>query len=173
MLVQILADQWQGYINEPEVRNGTVVLRSLIPAPPSLYKHGLAMRGPLPEYSPGDVLQWAILARTSTPPAVLNIGVQSGKGDENTLSVRDLNISEAWGWVVSEPLMANTYKSLVFLYTPDLGKEIEIKKMALGDPDSIEEYMQGPLEVGPSLLPWVIGGTLGILGLIAIAKKQK
>lgn len=169
MLVKLLPEQWQLYVNVPEVMNGVVRLRSLIVPGPGPYHIGLAAIWNFADYRAGDVLQWAAMVKTTTPPTVLNIGVQSGHGDENTLSIRGergLPIPENWSWVTSEVIMVDEFKPHVYLWTPEPHKEIHMKVLALGDPESIRRLTR------QNILPWVAGG-IGILAIIGIIASKK
>lgn len=170
MLIKIPPEQWYRYHgNYPEVVDRTVIFRSLVEVLPPYYRHGVAIvdLNIFPKYEPGDVLQWAIRARTTTPPTTLSIGVQSGVGDENSLSIRGLSIPEDWGWVITEPVMVDEYKPYLTLFIPDLGKEIRVNTFALGDPASIEHL------TAPSVVPWVIGGIAAAGGALALLSKAR
>ena len=167
MLIEIKSESWRPYGgNSPKVVKGVLILSSLNPSPPGTYIYGMAM-AEIPAYSAGVVLQWAIRGLTTTPPAVLNIGVQSGGGDENTLRVKNLAIPEKLSWVKTEPVMVDEFKPYVYLWTPELGKEFKIHSFALGDPESIEQFM------APSAFPWVVGGIVAVGGLLALLSKAR
>ena len=141
MLIEIKPESWHPYAkNYPKVVGGVLILSSLNPSSLPTFIHGMALTE-LPAYSAGVVLQWAIRGLTTTPPAVLNISVQSGAGDENTLSVKNLAIPPKLSWVKTKPVMVDVFKPFVYLWTPELGKEFKIRNFALGDQKSIDSFI--------------------------------
>ena len=106
----------------------------------------------MPSYHAGDTLQWAVLARASTlPSSTLNIGVQSGGGDENTLSVREELKATAgdYKWILSSPRPVNAVKPNLYLYIPyPLGQQIDVKELIIGDPISVAFHTAPTVVIG-------------------------
>lgn len=149
-----------GYINAPTVSpSGTLLLHNTNPRPSGsqAYITGVGVTS-MPAHGAGDVLQWAMLARsTKSTAATLNFGVQSGNGDESTLSVRNEMVAPpgAFTWVVCSERVANAAKPSLYFYIPGvIGQEIEIKDLILGTPASVSAYIAahpaGNLLLNPS-----------------------
>ena len=145
--------EYQSYMNAPQVSGDNVILRNTVDNCPSCYHTGVGVVS-LPSYQAGDRLQWAVLARTTTSrPTTLNIGVQSGSGDQNNLTTFDqLRVTEHFTWIVSAPVVVDAYKPNAYLIIPaPLGQEIEVKQLVLGDPASVIAHISG--SQNPSNLP--------------------
>ena len=138
------------YDNVPTVAaDGTLVLRNTNPRSTGSdsYVSGVGTTA-MPAYSAGDTLQWAILARTTTgASAPLNIGVQNGIGDVNNLSIGQVSLptlrfSDQFEWIVTSPVRVDAFKSRAYFWIPGtLGQEIQIKRIVLGDPGSIQAFL--------------------------------
>lgn len=141
-------NSFHGYINVPTVTaNGTLLVHNTNPRPvgSAAYVTGVA-NAPMPVYSAGDTLQWAMLARsTKSTAAVLKFGVQTGNGDENNLSIGDTSMTAnpgAFQWIVSTSRVVNASKPQLYFYIPGaIGQEIEIKDLILGNPASVASYI--------------------------------
>ncbi len=138
-----------GYINVPTVTpRGTVLLHNTNPRPSGsqAYVTGVGSTS-MPAHAAGDVLQWAMLARSTKPTAAtLNFGVQSGGGDESTLSVRNEMVAQpgAFTWVVSTARVVNAAKPALYFYIPGaIGQEVELKELILGTPATVSAYVAG------------------------------
>lgn len=137
-------NEYQTYMNAPQVSGNTVILRNDQDTCPNCYHTGVGVLSNLPAYQTGDVLQWAVLARTTTSPqTTLNIGVQSGNGDQNSLTTfNQLQVTQNYSWAVSAPAVVDVYKPNAYLIIPQpLGQEIIVKQLLLGDPASIAAYI--------------------------------
>lgn len=176
MLYELSPANWSAYVNNPNIENGNLVFRSLMsPGPEGTLRNGVGAYY-LPAYQPGETLQWAILARTPTPPAVLDL-VVAVSGSVTNLAVYGLSIGSDWGWTISSPAVVDQYVSLLLAGIPDINKTIEIQKFLLGDPASIAQATgAGQPEIPgkkSSALPWVAGAiAVGlVIAVISTAKK--
>ncbi len=165
MLYELLPQNWTPYVNTPVVSDG-VVFRSINEAQPGgTLRNGVGIYQ-LPSYQVGDVLQWAILAATPTPPATLDLVVAIGGGITN-LAVYGLPIPSKLGWVFSPLSTIDRVQTQLMAGIPELGKEIHIKRFLLGDPASIAKATSSGFPIGKALLV-----TAAVLGIVWIAKKR-
>lgn len=116
---------------------------------------------PLGEYLPGDTLQFAIQAKSITS-SKLSLSVQNGYGDLNNLTVYDVQLPEEYDWVIVPAVTVDEYKSRVFLriYDQPGHHTIQIKQIALGDTDSIQNLVFPP---APPAEPISIGDVVGLM----------
>ncbi len=134
---------FNGYINTPSFNSGTGTLTfsNTNPRPPGsqAYQTGVGVTN-MPSYSAGEILQRAILMRSTDAASFLNIGVQSGSGDTNTLSVTNelLATNSSFLWVYSIPRLVDAFKPNGYFWIPGaIGQEIQVQRILLGDPASI------------------------------------
>lgn len=166
MLYELIPQNWKPYVSSPTVEGGVLVLRSINDGGfGGALRHGVGAYT-LPQYNTGDTLQWALLARTTTPPAVLDL-VPAVAGSINNLGFYGLNIPPEWAWITTPPAVIDFYAPTLFLGIPELGKEVQVKTWLLGDPASITDYINPPAQPARERIwPWVIGAiAVGLLVL--------
>ncbi len=122
-------------------------------------------------YAPGDVIQWAILCK-ATAPVGMKFRVANAQNEASNIQFPPgdyafFNVSTEKAWVVSTPVTANLYAPLAYAYLDKPGATVEVYALAFGDPESIDKFMH------PSVMPWVIGGILGLIVVPRVIKKIK
>ena len=140
-LFEFNLNSFTAYVNNPTYNSGTgtLIFQNTIAAGASQYQTGVGATT-MPVYSAGQVLQWAILMRSTQVASFLNIGVQSGSGDVNNLSVTNqlLATNGGYTWVFSSPVTVNTFKPNAYFWIPGaLGQEIDVRRILVGDPAAI------------------------------------
>ena len=148
-LHQFNLSSFTAYINTPtSTASGTMLLRNVLPPGSSSYVTGVGTTV-MPSYRAGDALQFAVLARSTTDvSSILNAGVQTGNGDENTLSSRGEMIAAPGGfkWILSNVRTVDAIKPRVYFWIPGAaGQEVEVRQMVLGDPISIAHHIGQPI----------------------------
>lgn len=176
MLYELSPPNWNAYVNNPQVENGNLVFRSINDGGwQGVLRHGVGIYQ-LPQYNPGDTLQWALLARTTTSPAVLDL-VVAGGGSINNLAYYGLTIGSDWGWITTPPTVIDRYVPTLLLGIPELGKEVQVKTWLLGDPDSIAQAISPSTPPGAVIkgFPWgkALIATAAVLGIAWVAKKKR
>lgn len=130
----------------PVIIDGALVLRSVL-AWHDYWGSGVGRFYP-PEHNIGDILQWAWLMRTSTPPTGIRLSVQTGVGPENTLAypagvTNFLAVPSERSWVLSDVLAVDFVVPYGYIFLDALNKEVTIEQFVIGDPDSIAAHISG------------------------------
>lgn len=148
------------YINTPtwDPATGILTFYNYFPAGPQNLLTGVGVTY-LPEYHPGDTLQWALLMATGRPGTLLNISVRNLFGDDNTLStVNEMSGTTEFQWVLSPPRVIDSYQPYAFFWIPGkYGQHVYVKSILIGDPESIAAHISGVPEPG-SVTLLVLGG---------------
>lgn len=160
--------QFGPYVNVPTIEDGHLVLRNTTGVSGGAYVTGVA-QSVMPTYLVGDVYQWAVLACSASGASTLNLGVQQGTGQENTLTVKNQIVPGTnKGWSLSKPAVVNIFRDKLYLFVPGaLGQRVDLFSLVLGDPASVASYLAahpatGPCASTPPVISSSVTGTLGL-----------
>lgn len=150
MLKVFSPSEFRKYGNIPREVNGTLVLSTPIASGTAFWGMDVAaFPYPLPIYSEGDILQWALLVETPTPPVGMRLAIQDARGSPNNLAFPKkhsdfFEVPEERSWVLSEPITIDFYepRGTIYFKWGDIDKEVHVYQLVLGDPDSVAQYIQ-------------------------------
>lgn len=158
--IEVQSKNWEWYINQPEKNDdGPTILRSIEGTSP----YGLGVFVIPGSYSSGDILKWIILCNASAK-ADFSISVQTGNGQENTLSVYDLTIpkEDIISVIESEPVVVDAFKPNAYCFTSVPNVEIYIYRMFL-----VPAKIDSMAKIN-KYLPVALAGTAGaVLGYVS------
>lgn len=119
----------------------------------------------LPQYSPSEILQWAILAE-SLESFPIYWTVQGGHGDVNELTFW-WNTPVGKSWILSSPAVAGEFKGYVFALSYGPNREVRIYRTLLGTPAEIQAVVSPPTKFSWG---WILAG---VGALIVLTKWKK
>lgn len=149
--IQFQPSDYGGYVNTPTVVGSYTSFK--IVTQPEVYNYQTGVgAATIPTIERSGQLQWAIAACTPNGAPSMNMGVQSGGGDTNNLSL-NLAVGSTYGWTKSASVHVTetNERPIVYLWIPSntTGLEIRVKDLILGDPTANQQWINDHPYSGP------------------------